>query len=223
MRGTKMEKQAKKVEKAKEQEKTSKSEKIVTADDGHIVKVAYKGTFDDGHVFDSSEGRELLEFIIGSGQVIPGFNDAIKGMKVGDAKDISLEPKDAYGEKDERLIQEVPKEAFGDHKIKVGDQIGVRGPTGQVMPVTITAITNDKVTVDLNHPMAGKRLNFNLKLVESKKLTEEEIEAMNSHSCCGGHDHDHGDHEHHHHEDHCGDKKNKDHKGKGQGCGGGCC
>ena len=204
-----MENKAKKAEKAPKQteEKQSKSEKIVIADDGHKVKVAYKGTFDDGSVFDSSEGRELLEFIIGSGQVIPGFNDAIKGMKTGETKKIRLEPKDAYGEKDARLVQEVPKEAFGDHKIKEGDQIGVRGPTGQVMPVTITKISNDKVTVDLNHPMAGKPLNFELTLKESKKMSKEELAKMHSHDCCGGHDHghDHGDHDHKH------------------GCGGGCC
>lgn len=205
---------------SKKEQSKPKTEKIITADVGHKVKVEYKGTFDNGDVFDSSDGREPLEFVIGSGQVIAGFNDAIMGMKIGDSKDISLEPKDAYGEKDERLIQEVPKEAFGDHAIKVGDQIGVRTPTGQVMPVTIAAIKEDKVTVDLNHPMAGKRLNFNLKLVESKKLTEEEIEAMNNHSCCGGHDHDH----HHEHGEHKhGDHKHKDHEHKGHGCGGGCC
>lgn len=194
------------------EKKQSKTENnTIMAEDGHKVKVEYKGTFDSGEVFDSSEGKEPLEFVIGTGQVIPGFNDAIKGMKTGESKDIKLHPKDAYGEKDEQLIQEVPKEAFGEHKVKVGDQIGVRGPEGHVMPVTITKITDDKITVDLNHPMAGKTLNFNLKLVESKKLSQEEMDEMFSQSsCCGGHDHNH-DHGH------------EDNEHKKHGCGGGCC
>lgn len=198
--------------KTEKTQKTEKSTQNVKVDDNHKVKVHYKGTFDNGDVFDSSDGKEPLEFVVGRGQVIKGFDDALKGMSAGDEKDISIEPEDAYGNMDDRLVQEVPKEAFGENPVKVGELIGIRGPNGEVMPAKIVDVKDDKVKLDLNHPMAGKRLNFNLKLVDTKALTPEEIAEIESHhhghgcSDCG--DHEHAD-------------KNEEHEHKH--CGGGCC
>lgn len=177
-------------------------------DKHHSVKLHYKGTLDDGEVFDSSEEKEPLEFITGTGMVIKGFDDAVIGMKTGEEKTFSIEPKEAYGEKIKELVQEVPKEAFGDKfsEIQEGQTLGIRGPHGHVMPAKVTKITSDKVTLDLNHPLAGQRLTFKINVVDSKKLSEEEIEALNkqSHSC-----------------DSCGD--DHDDEGHGHSCGGGCC
>jgi FKBP-type peptidyl-prolyl cis-trans isomerase 2 len=177
---------------------------------GQKVKLHYTGTLDNGEVFDSSKDREPLEFIAGSGMVIKGFDDAVIGMDVGAEKKFSIESKDAYGEVIPQLMQEVPKEAFGEKIPEIGVTIGIKAPTGQTIPAKIVKISEDKVTLDLNHPLAGKKLTFEIKVIESKKLTRKEQEEldkqMQAHaSGCGGscgHDHDHGDE----------DK-----------CGGGCC
>lgn len=137
---------------------------------GQRVKVHYKGTFEDGEVFDSSEGRDPLNFQIGAGEVIKGFEDAVTGMKVGEKKTITLQPDEAYGQRDERLVQEVPKEALGDKiEPKEGLMLTIRTPEGHSMMAKITKIADDKVTFDLNPPLAGKTLVFELELAEIVK------------------------------------------------------
>lgn len=136
--------------------------------DGDKVKVEYTGTLDDGNVFDSSEHHgKPLEFEVGSGQVIKGFEEAIRGMKVGEEKEVKIASKDAYGDKNPQLVNKVPKEQLPkDQEIKAGMMLIVGLPTGQQIPATIVEVGDKEVTLDLNHPLAGKNLNFKLKLVE---------------------------------------------------------
>jgi len=136
--------------------------------DGQKVKVEYEGTLEDGTVFDSSERTgQALEFEVGSEMIIKGFEDAIKKMKVGDEKTISLDPADAYGEPREDLVKKVPKKQIPtDQEIKTGMIIMIGLPTGQQLPATIKEVGDKEITLDLNHPLAGKKLTFKLKLLE---------------------------------------------------------
>ncbi|WP_245867319.1 FKBP-type peptidyl-prolyl cis-trans isomerase [Candidatus Nitrosotalea bavarica] len=140
--------------------------KTLTAKMGDKVKIEYTGTLDDGTVFDSNvEDGNLLEFEIGGGQVIKGFDDAILGMKEGEEKQFSISPAEAYGEHDPTLIQKVPREIFpSDAELTPGLLFEAGLPTGEKVPAIITVIEEKIVSVDLNHPLAGKRLNFKIKL-----------------------------------------------------------
>jgi len=134
---------------------------------GDTVRIHYTGTLADGTEFDSSRGREPLEFALGSGQVIPGFDNAVEGMSVGDAKSVTIEPDQAYGVHHEQLVQEVPKSALPDDlEATVGMQLQSQAPDGQVMLFVIAAVGDDTITVDGNHPLAGQALNFDIELVE---------------------------------------------------------
>ena len=135
---------------------------------GDTVKVEYTGTLDDGTVFDSSEDHgKPLEFQVGSRHVIKGFDDAILDMKEGDEKEFSVLPTQGYGEHDPTLVQKVPKEIFPkDTELVPGLTFEAGLPTGERIPAMITAIEGGLVSVDLNHPLAGKTLNFRIKLTE---------------------------------------------------------
>lgn len=139
---------------------------MAEAKDGDTVKVHYKGTLDDGTVFDSSEGGEPLEFTVGQGQVIPGFDQAVTGMNIGDTKTVHIEARDAYGPHMPAMMVEVSRDQLPpDLQPEVGVQLGLQHPSGQVIPVTIAAVTDEKITLDANHPLAGQALNFEIKLV----------------------------------------------------------
>ena len=136
------------------------------AEEGSTVKVHYKGTLDSGDVFDSSEGKDPIEFKVGQHMVIKGFEDAIVGMKPGDKKQIELKPDQAYGEPQDELKQKLPKEAFGDIDLEEGMQLALNHPQSPgPIPVTVLKIEDDGVTIDMNHPLAGKKLKFDLELV----------------------------------------------------------
>ena len=137
------------------------------AKSGDTVKIHYTGTLDDGTKFDSSAGREPLEFAIGSGQVIPGFDNAVDGMTVGDNKTVTIPAGEAYGERHDQLVQEVPKSALPeDMEPEVGMQLQSQGPDGQVMNLLVTAVEVESITIDGNHPLAGQSLTFAIELVE---------------------------------------------------------
>jgi len=137
------------------------------AKSGDTVKIHYTGTLDDGTKFDSSAGREPLEFAIGSGQVIPGFDNAVDGMTVGDNKTVTIPAGEAYGERHDQLVQEVPKSALPDDmEPEIGMQLQSQGPDGQVMNLLVTAVEVESITVDGNHPLAGQSLTFAIELVE---------------------------------------------------------
>ncbi|MGH1368353.1 MAG: FKBP-type peptidyl-prolyl cis-trans isomerase [Maritimibacter sp.] len=133
---------------------------------GDTVQIHYTGTLNDGTVFDSSEGRDPLQFTVGSGQIIPGLDKAIPGMVVGDKKDVPIVPAEAYGEHDPRGVIEVPRaEIPAEIPLEVGVQLEMRNPDGQAMPVTVTNVSEEQVTLDANHRLAGKDLNFAIELV----------------------------------------------------------
>ena len=136
------------------------------AKSGDTVKIHYTGTLEDGTEFDSSAGGEPLEFTLGSGNVIPAFDKAVQGMAVGETKSINIPPEDAYGPRNDQMIQEVPKSALpGDLEPAEGMALRAHGPDGQVMNLTVIAVADTSITVDGNHPLAGKALNFDIELV----------------------------------------------------------
>lgn len=137
---------------------------VVKANDK--VKVHYKGTLSSGEVFDSSEGREPLEFTLGQGQIIPGFEQGIMGMQVEESKTINIPAAEAYGEMKEELKQQVPKDKLPPEiKPEVGLQIMSRTTNGQEIPLVITEVNADSIVVDANHPLAGKDLIFEITLI----------------------------------------------------------
>lgn len=139
---------------------------MAAAKDGDKVKVNYKGTLDDGSVFDSSEGREPLEFMIGEGNMIPGFEDGVKGMDVGAKKTIKIPCGEAYGPIHPEAIADIKRTDFPpDFKPEAGQQLQFANDEGQIMLATIIGINDDKVTIDANHPLAGKDLTFEIELV----------------------------------------------------------
>ncbi|MDF1542093.1 MAG: peptidylprolyl isomerase [Anaerosomatales bacterium] len=133
--------------------------------EGTTVRVHYRGTLEDGSEFDTSRGRDPLEFTIGSGQVIPGFESAVADMAVGDNTTITLDAENAYGGYHEEAVQVVPVTAFTDDPYE-GAVVQLLGPNGERLAATITAIEGDDVTLDFNHPLAGKELTFEIELIE---------------------------------------------------------
>lgn len=137
------------------------------AKSGDNVKVHYHGKLVDGTTFDSSAGREPLAFKLGSGMVIPGFDNAITGMIVGEKKTINIPFMEAYGPVEEERIMEFPKEQFPkDMEAEVGMQLQMSDNAGHVLPVTIKEIKEDVIVLDANHPLAGQDLCFDIELVE---------------------------------------------------------
>ena len=137
-----------------------------TAQAGDSVKVHYTGRLDDGTIFDSSEGGEPLAFVIGSGELIPDFEKAIIGMRVGDSKQIQVEPEYAYGERNDNLTHTVNRDQI--HlgvEPEVGMGIEMKTPDGTIIPLAITEVTETTVTLDANHPLAGQQLSFAIQLV----------------------------------------------------------
>jgi FKBP-type peptidyl-prolyl cis-trans isomerase 2 len=137
--------------------------------DGDTIKIDYTGTLDDGTVFDSSEDHdEPLEFTVGTGQVIKGFDDAVRDMEVGGEKEFRIEPAEAYGEYNEALSQQIPKEIIkADIDVELGMMLLVKSPDGQQMPAKVVGVTEDEVKLDMNHPLAGQALTFKIKVIEA--------------------------------------------------------
>lgn len=133
---------------------------------GDTVSVHYTGRLADGEVFDSSEGHEPLSFVVGAKQVIEGFENGVMGMSVGDKKTIEIKSDEAYGERIEGLAQAVPRESLRmDVEPEIGMSFMIQTPDGQQMPVAITEITEETITLDANHPLAGKDLTFDIEVV----------------------------------------------------------
>lgn len=137
---------------------------------GDTVRMHYSGTLADGTQFDSSKGRDPLEFQLGSGQIIPGLDSALQGMAEGDTKQVVVEPSEAYGDRDPARIQAVPREQIPDHiPVDPGTQLQMQTPDGQTLPVMVTDANDSEVTLDANHPLAGQKLTFDVELVEIKQ------------------------------------------------------
>lgn len=138
---------------------------------GDTVSVNYTGTFTNGTVFDSSAGRQPLQFTVGSGQVIQGFDNAVVGMKLNEQKTVTLPPNQAYGQINPALIVPVPKSSFSNQTILVGEHVSrtVNATTGQTISGVVTAVNATTVTVDFNSPLAGQTLIFKITVVAIKK------------------------------------------------------
>jgi FKBP-type peptidyl-prolyl cis-trans isomerase 2 len=132
---------------------------------GQKVRVHYRGTLANGDEFDSSEGREPLEFVLGSGQVIRGFDEAATGLEVGEKRVVTIPACDAYGERMEEAKQEVPLEAFPEAP-EVGWVVEVASAEGQRMAATVTDVGSESAVLDFNHPLAGEDLTFEIELVQ---------------------------------------------------------
>ena len=137
------------------------------AQSGNTVSVHYTGTFEDGTVFDTSHTRgEPMTFQVGSGQLIPGFDQALPGMTVGETKNVQLTPDQGYGPRVGDAVQEVPKTSFpSDFDFQEGQTIAAVNPDGTTFPAIVERVGDSTVVVDMNHPMAGKNLNFEIELV----------------------------------------------------------
>ena len=133
---------------------------------GDVVRIHYTGTLDDGSVFDSSQGRDPLEFTVGSGQIIPGLDKELPGMSVGDKKTVTIAPEEAYGPVHEGARQAVPRKDIPDHiPLDIGTQLQMQTQDGQGIAVTVAEVTDETVTLDANHPLAGKALTFSFEIV----------------------------------------------------------
>jgi peptidylprolyl isomerase len=135
---------------------------------GDIVKVHYRGKLHDGSVFDETSDREPLRFTIGEGQVIPGFEEAVVGMKPGDSKTAELPLEKAFGPYLPERVVEVSKNKFAqwDPEPTVGERVPIPQPDGSPVDVTVTEVTESTVTVDFNHPLAGEKLTIDIELVD---------------------------------------------------------
>jgi len=139
---------------------------MAAAKKGDNVKIHYKGTLQDGTVFDSSEGRDPLGFTLGGGQVIPGFDEAVMGMSEGDAKNVTIPVDKAYGPRNDELVMPVPlNQVPADLKPEVGQQLQMGGPNGQPVMVSVVDITDEHIMLDANPPLAGQDLIFDIELV----------------------------------------------------------
>ncbi len=138
-----------------------------TAQKGDKVKVHYKGKLKNGETFDSSNGKDPLEFTLGNGDVIKGFEEGVKGMQVGDKKTLDIPVVEAYGEKQDEMVIEFPKDQLpSDMNPEVGAQLMMSNGSGNSFPVMVTEIKDDLVVLDANHPLAGQELVFDIELVE---------------------------------------------------------
>lgn len=161
------------------------------------VSIHYTGKLDDGSVFDSSEGTNPLDFIVGKGMVIPGFEEGVLGMEVGEEKTIKIDEQNAYGPVMKELIQEVPRDQLPAEIVpEVDMMLSAQSPEGHMIPVKIVEVTENSIKIDMNHPLAGKALTFEVKLEKIVKASDlpadeakEECDSDSCSSCssCGGH------------------------------------
>jgi len=155
-----------------------------------VVRFDYTLTDDKSNVIDSSSGGEPLTYLHGASSIIPGLENALEGKKAGESLNVRVAPAEGYGERDDRLVQMVPREMFEDNQeIQVGMQFHSGDPDGNVTVVTVVNVTDDTVTVDANHPLAGVSLNFAVTIVEVRDATSEELAHGHVHGA-GGHHHD---------------------------------
>ncbi len=156
---------------------------------GSVVGIDYKLHLGDGVVVDASEPNEPLTYLHGEGQIVPGLEQAIEGMHVGDSKKVVVSPGEGYGEHDPRGLQEVPLTAFPQgFAPQKGMQLTAEGPNGEVVPFTVREVKPQSVVIDLNHPLAGQTLHFDVTVRDVRAATAEELEHGHAHGP-EGHEH----------------------------------
>lgn len=140
---------------------------MAQAQQGDTVKVHYTGTLTDGTVFDSSQSRDPLQFTVGSGEVISGFNDGVQGMEVGESRTVTVAAGQAYGPHQDELLVELERQQVpSDIDLEMGQQLQIVREDGQTFVVRVTDLSEDSVTLDANHPLAGQDLTFEIQLIE---------------------------------------------------------
>lgn len=170
-----------------------------------MVSMHYILTSDEGSIIDSSEGKEPLDYVQGHGMIVPGLEKAMVGHEPGETFKVKVIPSEGYGERDEAMVREFPSNIFQcEGPVQAGMTFYAETPNGAV-PLTVKSVNGDKVTVDLNHELAGKNLNFEIKVVDVRVLTEEELEKMSGGCDCGEEGCGCGG-EHHHHKENCDGK-----------------
>ena len=151
-----------------------------------IVKIHYTLKDKDGNLIDTSRNQEPLEYMHGIGSLIPGLEKELEGKAAGDKFNVTVEPKEGYGEYDENLVQEVPRSQFDVTKpIEIGDTFQAQTATGPFM-VRVTKVTDEQITVDGNHELAGKELFFEVEIIDIRDPSEEELQALEGGCGCGG-------------------------------------
>lgn len=159
----------------------------MTVKNNAVVAFHYTVRDEDGVQMDSSEGKEPLTYLHGANNIIPGLEKALEGKAQGDSLSVTIEPAEAYGEYVDELVESVPMEAFGENKVEAGMRFEAQTPNGPIS-VVVTDVQDDKVTVDGNHPLAGKSLNFEVTIDSVRDATEEELSHGHVHGA-GGHEH----------------------------------
>ncbi|TET33378.1 MAG: peptidylprolyl isomerase [Planctomycetota bacterium] len=140
---------------------------MTKAEKGNTVRVHYTGKLDDGTVFDTSKDQDPLEFKVGEGQVIPGFESSVEGMTAGETKTVTIPCESAYGPRREELVAEVSRGELPENmELELGQQLQIPEENGHLIVLTIVGLTDETVTLDSNHPLAGKELTFDIELVE---------------------------------------------------------
>jgi FKBP-type peptidyl-prolyl cis-trans isomerase SlyD len=156
--------------------------------DQKVVTLHYTLTDNDGRVIDKSEDGSFA-YLHGASNIIPGLEDALTGKSAGEEMSVSVLPEQAYGVRDESMLQQVPKNMFEDaSQIAVGSQFHAQGPNGEMLVVTVLEVEEEHVVVDGNHPLAGVELNFDVKIIDVRDASEEEVEHGHVHAP-GGHHH----------------------------------
>lgn len=154
-------------------------------ENGLFVQVDYTGTLDNGEVFDTSEGHQPLEILMGKGQLIKGFEDALLGMAIEEEKSFTLAPDEAYGQRDEKLVREFSRADIpADMNPKEGQAVALTSADGRQVPARITKIDDQNITVDLNHPLAGQSLTFEIKVVGITKEATQKPQGCGSGCDC---------------------------------------
>lgn len=151
-------------------------------ENNHVVALHYTLKNGDGVELDSSAGKDPLQYLHGGEGIIPGLERELSGKEVGDKFVVTIRPEDAYGESRPELVNEVPREQFPEGQdIQPGMQFQAQGPNGETQIITVTAVTDDTITVDANHPLAGQVLHFDVSVEEIREATEEEISHGHPH------------------------------------------
>jgi len=154
-----------------------------------VVSIEYTLKDDDGNILDTSEGRDALSYLHGAGNIIPGLENALAGKTLGEELSVTVGPEEGYGQRIEQLTQVVSRDIFESiDNIEVGMQFQGQSANEEPMIITITAIDGDNITIDGNHPLAGVNLNFDIKILDVRDATAEELEHGHVHGP-GGHDH----------------------------------
>ncbi len=193
---------------SKSKDSSKPKQKPSKVENGHLVSVEYVGKLASGEEFDNSKGHGPIQFVVGSGQVIKGFDNAVVGMKVNDSKKFTIPKHEAYGDINTGLVQKIPLDKMPSHikdQLKVGGFLVMQSPQGQQIPAKVIKLDKETVQLDMNHPLAGQDLTFDIKLVGIDHAPEGDGCACGGDCGCGDDDcgddcecgHDHG-HEHKH-------------------------